>query len=209
MHDNFVVKSKYKDLNVDELYVLGPTSSGESYEKWIYPAFFFSINDKNVFINSHYDRFMNQKLCESVYMNHLEIRMLSSLDENLYWLIRVDGAGNVSVLTYHTEDYLGYDEVKEPSIFTAPVLRWPAIWRVIYDGKTAYERLSIDDRHFAKADPDISVFVMHGDGYVYGGYYSSRKNGIDMWRENEPVPVKSLINGKKTLKIIADYYRNI
>ena len=85
--------------------------------------FFFSINDKNVFINSHYDRFMNQKLCESVYMNHLEIRMLSSLDENLYWLIRVDGAGNVSVLTYHTEDYLGYDEVKEPSIFTAPVLR--------------------------------------------------------------------------------------
>ena len=69
--------------------------------------------------------------------------------------------------------------------------------------------LSIDDRHFAKADPDISVFVMHGDGYVYGGYYSSRRNGIDMWRENEPVPVKSLINGKRTLKIIADYYRNI
>ena len=50
---------------------------------------------------------------------------------------------------------------------------------------------------------------MHGDGYVYGGYYSSRKKGIDMWRENEPVPVKSLINGKTTLKIIADYYRNI
>ena len=67
--------------------------------------------------------------------------------------------------------------------------------------------LSIDDRHFAKADPDISVCVMHGDGYVYGGYYSSRRNGIDMWRENEPVPVKSLINRKTTLKIIADYYK--
>jgi len=85
--------------------------------------FFFTISDKNVFIKSYYDRFMNQKLCESVYMNYLEIRMLSSSDEKNYWLIRIDKAGNVSVLTYHTEDYLGYDEVKEPSIFTAPVLR--------------------------------------------------------------------------------------
>ena len=123
MHDNFVVKSKYKDLNVDELYVLGPTFSGESYEERTYPAFFFTISDKNVFIKSYYDRFMNQKLCESVYMNYLEIRMLSSSDEKNYWLIRIDKAGNVSVLTYHTEDYLGYDEVKEPSTFTAPVLR--------------------------------------------------------------------------------------
>ena len=123
MHDNFVVKSKYKDLNVDELYVLGPTFSGESYEERTYPAFFFTISDKNVFIKSYYDRFMNQKLCESVYMNYLEIRMLSSSDEKNYWLIRIDKAGNVSVLTYNTEEYLGYDEVKEPSTFTAPALR--------------------------------------------------------------------------------------
>ena len=123
MHDNFVVKSKYKDLNVDELYVLGPTFSGESYEESTYPAFFFTISDKNVFIKSYYDRFMNQKLCESVYMNYLEIRMLSSSDEKNYWLIRIDKAGNVSVLTYNTEEYLGYDEVKEPSTFTAPALR--------------------------------------------------------------------------------------
>ena len=123
MHDNFVVKSKYKDLNVDELYVLGPTFSGESYEERTYPAFFFTISDKNVFIKYYYDRFMNQKLCESVYMNYLEIRMLSSSDEKNYWLIRIDKAGNVSVLTYNTEEYLGYDEVKEPSTFTAPALR--------------------------------------------------------------------------------------
>lgn len=68
--------------------------------------------------------------------------------------------------------------------------------------------LSIDDQLFAKADPGISVFVMHGDGYVYGGYYSSKRRGIDMWIHNEPIPVRSLIKGKKNLKIIADFYKN-
>jgi hypothetical protein len=121
MHGNFVLKSKQKDLDIDELYVLGPTSSGESYEKRTYPAFFFTISDKIVFINSNYDRFMNQKLCESVYMKHLEIQMLSSLDEGLFWLIRIDRTGSVSVLTKNTEEYLGYDEVKESVTFTAPV----------------------------------------------------------------------------------------
>ena len=33
MHDNFVVKSIYKDLDIDELYILGPTFTGESYRK--------------------------------------------------------------------------------------------------------------------------------------------------------------------------------
>ena len=121
MHDNFVVKSKHKDLDIEELYVLGPTSSGESYEERTYPAFYFTICDKNVFINSYYDRFMNQKLCESVYKKHLEIQMLSSLDEGLYWLIQIDRTGSVSVLTKNTEEYLGYDKVKDSVIFTAPV----------------------------------------------------------------------------------------
>lgn len=67
--------------------------------------------------------------------------------------------------------------------------------------------LSLDDEYFAKADPDISVFVMHGDGYVYGGYYSSKRKGIDMWSHNNPVPISSLINGTRTLKQIADFYR--
>ena len=35
------------------------------------------------------------------------------------------------------------------------------------------------------------------DSICYIDTNSSRRNGIDMWRENEPVPVKSLINGKK------------
>ena len=68
--------------------------------------------------------------------------------------------------------------------------------------------LSRDDQHFAKADPDISVFVMHGDGNVYGGYYSSKRGGIDMWSHNKPVPISSLIKGTRTLKQIADFYKN-
>ena len=51
MHDNFVVKSKYKDLNVDELYVLGPTFSGESYEERTYPAFFLQFPTKMFLLN--------------------------------------------------------------------------------------------------------------------------------------------------------------
>ena len=51
MHDNFVVKSKYKDLNVDELYVLGPTFSGESYEERTYPAFFLQFLTKMFLLN--------------------------------------------------------------------------------------------------------------------------------------------------------------
>lgn len=121
MHNNFVLKSKYKDLDIEELYVLGPSFSGESYEKWFYPAFYFTIDGKIVFINSYYDRFMNQELCESVYMKHLEIEMLPFEDERLYWLIRVDKNGSVSLLTKDTEEYLGYDDVKEPVTFTAPV----------------------------------------------------------------------------------------
>lgn len=120
-HDNFAIKSKHKDLDIDELYVLGPTFSGESYEKRVYPAFFFTIDGKTVFINSYYDNFMDQKLCENVYMKHLEIEMISSLDEELYWLIRIDRTGGVIVLSKNTEEYLGVDKVKEPKIFTAPV----------------------------------------------------------------------------------------
>lgn len=120
-HDDFVVKSKHKDLKIDELYILGPTFSGESYVETIYPAFFFTIDGKNVFINSYYDRFMNQELCESVYKKHLEFEMLSFFDEGLYWLIKIDRTGSVSVLTKNTEEYLGIDKVKEPGTFTAPV----------------------------------------------------------------------------------------
>jgi len=119
-HDNFVVKSKHKDLDIDELYILGPTYLGESYVEYLYPAFFSTVNGKIVFINSYYDRFMNQELCESVYMNHLEIEMLSLLDEGMYWLIRIDRAGSISILSKNTEEYLGYDKVKEPMTFTAP-----------------------------------------------------------------------------------------
>ena len=53
-----------------------------------------------------------------------------------------------------------------------------------------------------KPSPDL-----FGDGYVYGGYYSSKRKGIDMWSHNNPVPISSLINGTRTLKQIADFYR--
>ena len=68
--------------------------------------------------------------------------------------------------------------------------------------------LSPEDKSFAKADPDISIFVMHGDGNVYGGYYSSRRQGIDIWAKNKPVPIKALIVGTRTLKQIADFYKD-
>ena len=122
MHDNFALKNKHKDMDIDELYVLGPTFMGESYVREIYPAFFFTINGKIVFVKSFYDRFMNQELCESAYMKHLEINMLFSKDEGLFWLIRIEELGSVSVLTKHPDEYLGIEEVKGPNIhFTAPV----------------------------------------------------------------------------------------
>lgn len=39
-HDNFALKNKHKELDKEELYVLGPTFSGESYERVFFPAFF-------------------------------------------------------------------------------------------------------------------------------------------------------------------------
>ncbi len=69
--------------------------------------------------------------------------------------------------------------------------------------------LSTGDQLFAKADPGISVFVMHGDGYVYGGYYSSKRGGIDMWIHNEPISIRSLTKGKEKLKLIADFYKDL
>jgi RHS repeat-associated protein len=74
--------------------------------------------------------------------------------------------------------------------------------------KGADKGLSDDDLLFAKADPDISVFVMHGDGNVYGGYYSSKRNGFDLWIYNSTISTKALINRETTLKIRADFYKN-
>ena len=119
-HDNFTLKSKYKDLDIEELYILGPTFTGESYVKVFYPAFYFTINGKNVFINSSYDRFMNQEICESVYKKHLE-KDMTCLNGVQFWLIRIDKTGVVSIFTKNPDEYLGVDEVKETVIFTAPV----------------------------------------------------------------------------------------
>ena len=120
LHDNFVVKSKHEDLDIEELYILGPTFTGESYEKVFYPAFYSTIDGKNVFINSSYDRFMNQELCESVYKKHLE-KDMTCLNGVKFWLIRIDKTGSISVLTKNPDEYLGVDEVKETVTFTAPV----------------------------------------------------------------------------------------
>ena len=120
MHDNFVVKSKHKDLDTDELYILGPTFTSESYEERIYPASYFTINDKIVFINSSNDRLMNQELCKNVYMKHLE-KDMSCLDGGRFWLLKIDRTGSVSLLTKNPDEYLGVDEVDEPATFTAPV----------------------------------------------------------------------------------------
>ena len=119
-HDNYTLKSKHKDLDIEELYILGPTFTGESYVKVFYPAFYFTINGKNVFINSSYDRFMNQEICESVYKKHLE-KDMTSLNGVKFWLIRIDNTGSISVLTKNPDEYLGVDEVKETVTFTAPV----------------------------------------------------------------------------------------
>ncbi len=68
--------------------------------------------------------------------------------------------------------------------------------------------LSIDDQYFAKADKDISVFILHGDGNVYGGYYSSKRQGIDMYLHvNKHILLNDVINGKTSLKQIADFYK--
>lgn len=120
MHNSFVVKSIHKDLDIDELYILGPTFTGESYEKRIYPASYFTINGKIVFINSSIDRLINQKLCEIVYMKHLEIDT-SFMGEVKFWLLKIERTGSVSVLTKNPDEYLGVDEVIEPANFTAPV----------------------------------------------------------------------------------------
>ena len=69
--------------------------------------------------------------------------------------------------------------------------------------------LSLQDELFAKADPDISIFIMHGDGLIYGGYYSSKRKGIDRWIHNDPIPIDDLIHKKRTLKVIADYYKKL
>jgi RHS repeat-associated protein len=69
--------------------------------------------------------------------------------------------------------------------------------------------LSIDDQYFAKADQDISVFILHGDGNVYGGYYSSKRQGIDMYLNvNDHIPLSDVINGKTSLKKIAVFYKS-
>lgn len=74
--------------------------------------------------------------------------------------------------------------------------------------KGADKGLSLGDMQFAKADPDISVFVMHGDGNVYGGYYSSKRGGIDTWSNNPLLSIGSLRRGKNSLRQRAVFYRN-
>ena len=74
--------------------------------------------------------------------------------------------------------------------------------------KGADKGLSLGDMKFAKADPDISVFVMHGDGNVYGGYYSSKRGGIDTWSNNPLLSIESLRRGKNSLRQRAVFYRN-
>lgn len=66
---------------------------------------------------------MKQELCESVYLKHLEKEWLWLSDMKLYWLIRIDRTGSVSLLTKNADEYLGVDEVKESVPFTAPVLQ--------------------------------------------------------------------------------------
>ena len=63
---------------------------------------------------------INQELCKSVYLKHLE-KDMSCLDGVRFWLLKIDRTGSVSLLTKNPDEYLGVDEVKEPATFTAPV----------------------------------------------------------------------------------------
>ena len=73
--------------------------------------------------------------------------------------------------------------------------------------KGADKGLSSDDWSFAKADPNIMVFVMHGDGNIYGGFYSLKRGSTPI-KCNNYTSLKSLINRKTKLKIVADYFKN-
>lgn len=55
-----------------------------------------------------------------------------------------------------------------------------------------------DDWKFAGKHPDMMVYILHGDGFVYNGYFSSKKNK-NVSTSFEPILVKSLINRKQNL----------
>lgn len=55
---------------------------------------------------------------------------------------------------------------------------------------------------------DTLICVMHGDGNVYGGYYSSKRGGIDTWSNNPLLSIGSLRRGKNSLRQRAVFYRN-
>ena len=64
------------------------------------------------------------------------------------------------------------------------------------------------DQYFAEAHKNMSVFILHGDGNVYGGYYSSKRHGLDMWDNKKITTVKSLLSRQIFLKQIAKFYKN-
>ena len=52
-----------------------------------------------------------------------------------------------------------------------------------------------DDDNFAAADPDRPVFIMHKNGNIYAGVFSSKKNGFDNFG-NQPIgTINNLFKG--------------
>ena len=77
--------------------------------------------------------------------------------------------------------------------------KYKCIAQVHTHTKGADKGLSDDDWRFARANPDMMVYIIHGDGFVYNGYFSSKKEKAQSVSLNKPILVKSLINRKQSL----------
>lgn len=58
-----------------------------------------------------------------------------------------------------------------------------------------------EDAWFAKADEGITMFIVHADGNIYQGYYSSKYHGLNTYLP--PIKQKEVLKGKKILLGIA------